>query len=269
MTIHDPIISRINEHLKIGLHTYSPHEWFVIALQGSQNYQMADENSDIDTKMLFIPTVEDCIFKKKPISHTVLMDNDEHVDCKDVHLYFNTFRKQNINFVEILFTNYALVNPIYKEYWERLVDNNEKIARMNPLAAIKCMCGMAHQKAKDLTHEFQGKKALIEQYGYDAKQLCHVLRLKDFLERYIAGESYKDCLVPREKNKLLAIKRYDAGIDLSAAKELATEAVARMDLMVYDYEHGISSYNIDKEADKLLDTILYDIMIKHFSYSLA
>ena len=36
----------------------------------------------------------------------------------------------------------------------------EKLAHMNPLAAIKCMCGMCHEKLKDLTCEFPTKKNL-------------------------------------------------------------------------------------------------------------
>ncbi len=104
------ILDRMMEHLHKFQETYQ-NDWFVIALQGSQNYHMDDEHSDIDTKVLAIPNMEDLIFNKKPISHTLIMENEEHVDCKDIRLYFNTFRKQNINFVEILFSDYVIVNP--------------------------------------------------------------------------------------------------------------------------------------------------------------
>ena len=61
---------------------------------------------------------------------------------------------------------------------------------------------------------FPLKKELIDKYGYDSKQLCHILRIQDFLERYIAGEKYEDCLIPKDVNKLHAIKRYEANVDL-------------------------------------------------------
>lgn len=254
------ILNRITEHLDYGLKCYPNHDWFIISIQGSQNYHMDDEHSDIDTKLLLLPNTEDLIFNKKPISHTLVMDNEEHVDCKDIRLYFNTFRKQNINFVEILFSDYVIVNPLYAYYWNMLVENNEKLAHMNPLAAIKCMCGMCHEKSKDLTREFPVKKELIEKYGYDSKQLCHILRIKDFLERYIAGEKYKDCLIPREVDKLHAIKRYEAGIDLETAKEMASNAVAHMDLMVYDYEQNHPAAKFDSEISALLDNCLRAVM---------
>lgn len=251
------------EHLHKFQETYQ-NDWFVIALQGSQNYHMDDEHSDIDTKVLVIPNMEDLIFNKKPISHTLIMENEEHVDCKDIRLYFNTFRKQNINFVEILFSDYVIVNPKYAYYWNILVENNEKLARMNPLAAIKCMCGMCHEKSKDLTREFPTKKELIDKYGYDSKQLCHILRIQDFLERYIAGEKYEDCLIPKDVNKLHAIKRYEADIDLKAARMMASKAVAHMDVMVHDYEQNHSAMEFDAEANMLLDNCLRTVMNTYF-----
>lgn len=253
------ILDRMMEHLHKFQETYQ-NDWFVIALQGSQNYHMDDEYSDIDTKILVIPNIEDLVFNKKPISHTLIMENEEHVDCKDIRLYFNTFRKQNINFVEILFSDYIIVNPMYGFFWNLLVENNEKLAHMNPLAAIKCMCGMCHEKSKDLTREFPSKKELMDKYGYDSKQLCHILRIQDFLERYIAGEKYEDCLIPKDVNKLHSIKRYTANIDLEEAKEIASKAVAHMDIMVYDYEQSLSNYKIDEEANCLLDFVLHSIM---------
>lgn len=254
------ILDRMMEHLKHGLNTYPNHDWFIISLQGSQNYHMDDEQSDIDTKLLLLPSVDELIFNKKPISHTLIMKDEEHVDCKDIRLYFNTFRKQNINFVEILFSDYVIVNPKYAYYWNMLVNNNEKLAHMNPLAAIKCMCGMCHEKLKDLTREFPAKKELIDKHGYDSKQLCHILRIQDFLERYIAGEKYEDCLIPREVNKLHAIKRYEADINLEAAKAMANKAVAQMDIMVYDYEQNHSTMEFDAEANYLLDFVLRSVM---------
>ena len=43
------------------------------------------------------------------------------MDIKDIRLYFDNFKKQNINFVEILFTDFYLVNPKYKDLWKILL----------------------------------------------------------------------------------------------------------------------------------------------------
>lgn len=100
------INKRLHEHALYAINTYNK-DWFVLCLQGSQNYGMSDENSDIDSKMLLIPSLDDLVLNKPAINHTLEMpDNQEHVDCKDVRDYFKIFRKSNINFVEILFTDY-------------------------------------------------------------------------------------------------------------------------------------------------------------------
>ena len=74
-----------------------------IIIQGSQNYNLdiyTDEyKSDIDTKAIVIPSLEDVVMNKKPISTTHILSNNEHLDIKDIRLYFDAFKKQNINFV--------------------------------------------------------------------------------------------------------------------------------------------------------------------------
>ena len=55
---------------------------------------------------------------------------------------FECFKKQNINFVELLFTQYYVLNPIYEELFAPMLDNAEKIARYNNYARVNCMCGM-------------------------------------------------------------------------------------------------------------------------------
>lgn len=161
------IQNRLQEHLAYFKEAY-PQDWFVIALQGSQNYGIADEESDIDSKILIIPQLEDIIFNRKPVSNTLEMpDNNEHVDCKDIREYFKIFRKSNINFVEILFTDYWIVNNQYQDLWLTLRQNAESLARMNRFAAVSCMGGMAHEKFKAMTHEYPSRMHMIEKFGYD------------------------------------------------------------------------------------------------------
>ena len=105
------------------------------------------------------------------------MDNDEHVDCKDTRDYFKVFRKSNINFVEILFSDYWIANPKYQDLWLELRARNEELARINPYAAVSCMKGMASEKKHALCHEYPSRMPWIEKYGYDPKQLHHIIRL--------------------------------------------------------------------------------------------
>ena len=96
------IMKRVKEHYEEAQSL--GHEVLVCALQGSQNYGLDYEGSDIDTKLIVAPTFEEIAFNKKPVSTTHVRENNEHIDFKDIRLYIETFRKQNLNFLEILFT---------------------------------------------------------------------------------------------------------------------------------------------------------------------
>ncbi|MDV7399162.1 hypothetical protein RZS08_47570, partial [Arthrospira platensis SPKY1] len=127
---------------------------------------------------------DDFILNKNPISTTHVLENNEHIDLKDLRLMFDCFKKQNINFVEILFTKYRIMNPKYEALFQPMFDNNELIARYNNYASINCMSGMAMEKYKALEHPYPATIDKINKYGYDPKQLHHIIRIREFIERY-------------------------------------------------------------------------------------
>lgn len=134
------------------------------------------------------------------------MENDEHVDVKDIRLMFDCFRKQNINFVEILFTKYRILNPKYASLFQPVLDSRELIGRYNDFASLNCMVGTAMEKQKALCHPYPATIDKIERFGYDPKQLHHILRLDEFMTRWLAGEAYEDCLLSKKADYLKQIK---------------------------------------------------------------
>jgi hypothetical protein len=132
---------------------------------------------------------------------------------------FENFRKQNSSYLEILFTDFKIINPKYEALMTELLSQAENIARAHPNQALRCFSGMSMEKLKALTHPYPSIKDKIDKFGYDPKQLHHILRLNEFVKRYIAGESFKDCLKPTNINYLVDIK---LGIlPLEEAKALA------------------------------------------------
>ena len=201
MNREETIMKRLQEHYNEALEHFPEDRIVGIFLQGSQNYGLDYEGSDIDTKLIVVPSLEDIVLNKKPVSTTHVRANDEHIDFKDVRLYMETFRKQNLNFLEILFTPFKIVNPMYADEWERLVENRENIARMNVHRAVKSMKGIALEKYHAMEHRYPSKADIIDEFGYDGKQVSHLLRVEDYLERYINGESYESCLRPTESKR--------------------------------------------------------------------
>ena len=68
---------------------------FFVALTGSQNYGLAYEKSDIDTKAIIIPSFKDMVMNKKPVSETIVLPTNEHIDIKDVRLYIDLLKRDS------------------------------------------------------------------------------------------------------------------------------------------------------------------------------
>ena len=251
------IFERLNCHYMDALKIIPENNFIGIFLQGSQNYNLTTENSDVDSKVVLTPTWESLCFNTHPISTTHIRKNDEHIDLKDIRLMFTTFRKQNINFIEILFTKYKILNPKYADAWNMLINFNEEIARYNPKVALKAMKGMALEKYHALQHEYPNKVEILKQYGYDPKQLHHLVRLEEFAERYIQGEKYKNCLVSKKTEELIGIKM--GKYSLTEAIELADETLNRLTQMVDKYL-ATAPDEINNQVDNILNIIQEDIM---------
>lgn len=211
MTREEKIMKRLREHYNEALEYFPANRIVGIFLQGSQNYGLDYEGSDVDTKLIVVPSLEDIVLNKQPISTTHVRANDEHIDFKDIRLYMETFKKQNLNFLEILFTPFKIINPMYADEWERLIKDREGIARMNVHRAVKSMKGIAMEKYHAMEHRYPSKADIIDKYGYDGKQVSHLIRVDDYLERYIAGESYESCLRPTDskRDRIMAYKLLD------------------------------------------------------------
>lgn len=233
-----------------------------IFLQGSQNYELDYEGSDIDTKAILIPSFEDFVLNKKPISTTLILPTDEHIDLKDIRLMHECFRKQNINFIEILFTKYKYLNPVYAELYEPMFNNREKIAHYNNYAAINCMAGMVFEKRKALCHPYPTIVDKIEKYGFDPKQLHHILRCEEFMRRYINDVKYEDCLISTMPEFLIKVKS-NCFYTKDEAVELADEIVDKVTNMKQNYidTHEVV---IDREVDEIMNSVLIEVLKKSF-----
>ena len=258
MNLIDKVQKRIQEHYDIV--SNKGYEVVGVFLQGSQNYELSYENSDVDSKAILLPKFNDFVLNKTPTSTTLVLDNNEHIDLKDIRLMFDCFKKQNINFVEILFTKYKVLNPQYKALFQPLIDNREMIARYNNYAAVNCIAGMSMEKVKALEHPYPTLLDKIEKYGYDPKQLHHIVRLREFIERYINGEPYFECLISKQKEYLIEVKK---GIHtLEEARSISNT----LDKETCDIKKQYMENNALK-INSECETILNDALISLIRYS--
>lgn len=260
MNREEQIMKRLQEHYVESLEYFPENRIVGIFLQGSQNYGLDYEGSDIDTKLIVVPSFEEIVLNKKPVSTTHVRANNEHIDFKDIRLYMETFRKQNLNFLEILFTPFKIINPRYAEQWEKLIVRREDIARMNVYRAVKSMKGIALEKYYAMKHKYPSKLDIIEAYGYDGKQVSHLLRVEDYLERYIAGESYEKCLRPTEskRERIMDYKLLDR-IPLAEACEEAEKVVEHVIAIADEFCEGGEDEEI-LAMRVLLQEVQYEVM---------
>lgn len=272
----DKIQNRVEEHFKAIKDSgkYNYNDYIVCAANGSMNYNLWDKQSDVDTKMLMIPNAYDLYLDKKHINKVEIMDNGEHCTVKDFRDYFKIFRKANINFLEILCTEYYVVNPQYKIYWEYLRKHCNDIANLNPHKLIFSSLGMAMEKAKKICHDSPANHELIEKYGYVAKELQHIMRLYLFVKRYlIDGAPFSQAIWIDERNSLgkenvyrdemMAIKRYGIIYSSEDAKAKAENYVMKMDELIENNSKFIPEPS--KDAEDALESTQFAIMNSYMS----
>lgn len=252
------IRDRVKEHFEEAKTLVNPEHIVGIFYQGSGNYGLDYEGSDVDTKCIVTPTFKDIALARKPVSTTHIRANTEHIDLKDIRLYIQTFRKQNLNFLEILFTPYFIINPQFVSQWNRLLDHREEITHYDPVRSVKSMMGIASEKYFAMEHHYPARMEWINKFGYDPKQLHHLLRVSEYLDRYLAGEPYSDCLISKQADYLQAVKL--GYFDLEEARDIATTTYNDIDKKCDNFVAQHTKDPVDKNIDELLDDVAYQIM---------
>lgn len=270
MTREEKIMKRVQEHYNyLQKHGY---EVVCLCLQGSQNYELdeysAEYTSDIDTKAIVLPSFRDFCYGRSPLSTTLVLENNEHIDVKDIRVMFETIKKMNVSYIELLYTEFKIINSKYIDLIVPLFENRDLIAYANPNQFVRCVAGMSMEKKKALCHPYPNLMDKIEKYGYDGKQLHHCARLNEFLDRYMNGTPLADCYISQKKDELMNYKKQLT----RDGKQIMSKEDAILNCETYDEvtriwkdkfieEHAEGS---DSRASELLFRIQYDILKRRF-----
>lgn len=262
---YDFIMKRLNEHYEYLIS--KGYEVVCLMLQGSQNYgldEYSDEyKSDIDSKAIVLPHFRDFVYEKAPVSYVEVLDNNEHIDVKDIRVMFEQFKKENISYIELLYTKYKVVNLKYLEYIRPIFDNREAIATINTNQFLRCILGMAGNKLKALCHPYPNLIEKIETYGYDGKQLSHLIRLYEFMSRYVRGVPIAECYFTEDREMLMNIKKQltPAGDRILSCDEAKVSALFYFEqTKLLEQLHLLPQDVINKDTIEFLDKIKYNIL---------
>lgn len=231
-----------------------------IFLYGSQNYNLDYEGSDIDLKAIVIPSINDIVFNNKPISTTIDIP-DGLCDIKDIRLMVQSWKKQNVNFMELLFTEYSYVNPLFYEFFRPLLAARETIVRYNEKRAVDGLRGFVYEKYYRLFKDTPSQHGEITKYGYVAKQLVHMERLASLLEHYMKREPYMECLMvsPEERQRWINLKTYSPNpLSIDEVKERSQKVIEIVEDNILNAEkyYGFTPSSQNEEVDKIFNTFI-------------
>ena len=175
------VMTRLNKHYTQAINHFGVDAVLGVFHYGSFNYNTNTPDSDVDTKCILIPDLYHLAIKPYEVKH--LHVDDEVCECMTIMHMVNNWKKQNINFVEVMFTDYCIINPLYKDFWEEnfpLADR-EKVARYDLRQTIH---SMVHQAI-----------STIKQDSENPKKIMNGLRIVRTLEKVLdTKEPYRDCI---------------------------------------------------------------------------
>ena len=140
------IMDRVKLHYERAIAHYGKENVLGVFLYGSQNYHCDLEDSDVDTKCILIPDLYHLAIKPYEVKHLHIPtegDDFEVCECMPIQHMVSNWKKQNPNFLEILFTDYCIVNSMYEDIWEEFKSYREEIARYDVNKGLKSIAGQA------------------------------------------------------------------------------------------------------------------------------
>ena len=228
---------------------------YYIGLYGSQNYGIDTEASDLDFKAIILPSLRMLVDNSKELSK-VYEFTWWQVEVKDIRNYVDSCVKVNVNFLEILSTSYYWASDEssacqFRNFFVPLLDEQGIIY----LRACK---GMIEQKRHALRHPYPSKIKVLEEFGYDPKQLCHIVRLTFLMERYVKWD-YSFIHTWKEKEYLIDLKKgivQDKDVDSIVERNLSIS-----DSIINKYtklpQFGAKYSLIQFSRDLIYDSILH------------
>lgn len=237
------VMERVQEHKDFLVRECGFKEELILGvfLYGSQNYGFATDDSDVDTKAIVFPTLHDLSLGKPMVSKEYHLPNGEHCEVKDLREMVANYKKQNMNFIETLYTEFKWVNPLYKDYWERFFERfKEDFAHFDEWKTVySAACQGAHRQS------------------ITPKRVHNAKRILTFLDLYTEGVPYKECMNlylhdPELAEELRKIKFNLENYTQEELNVMYDKAVAKLETYVETYRNV--SHTVNEKTLNILET---------------
>lgn len=265
------IFEKINKHYNyiksLG------YEVIAIFAQGSMNYNLYiqddDYKSDVDTKCIVLPTLDDLIKGKKMVSTKYELEG-EQIDVKDIRVMMEQWRKQNQSYLELLFTKYYIVNPAYQSFMDNILDMKEELSHLNEPQFIRSIYGMAQEKVIVLKKPYPSTIDKIEKYGYDPKQFASIIRLGHLANEFFnKNKSFLESIWYEDENfvkndsasaRNFVIKAKEGCYSLEFAEDIANKYLLDIKDIKDEIIEKQGRDNFNSEIYEQLETQVYSLV---------
>lgn len=181
---------------------------------------------------------------------------------------FECFCKQNIQFLELLYTRFKIVDWRYKKLLKPLWEERDAIAAINRKALANSLAGITMEKRKALCHPYPSLLEKIKKYGYDGKQLSHAVRLYILMKNWSEGMPLEKCFWP-DKNEREMLMNYKKQLDIEGQPLDVERAIAICDEMVRETGKIKSRYGLiweDPRGLEVLEKVKYNVIRRAFRW---
>lgn len=245
----EKIMRRLQEHYDYIKQFYNEDNILGIFLYGSQNYGFATDESDVDAKAIIVPSFTDLVLNYNDLVSTDYEVNGEHIDVKDIRKIVQNWKKQNVNFIELLFTEYCIINPKYEAlFYKYFIEHREEIAHYDERKAVM---SITHQAIHTMQQDME-----------DKKKLHNGGRLYQFLKRYLKGKDYQTCITLSDNEDMrqwLADIKFDENTLTPGGRRRECEyIIEQLNRIIAEWE--LEESNPNTELDELMNQGILEIV---------
>ena len=239
-TFDENVFNQMMRHKKFA--ESKGYDVILASVYGSQNYALETEESDVDSYLIVMPSLEDLALNRKPVSKELMyvdengVPNGEHVAIKDFRVFVEALMNADFHALEVVSSKYTTAI--------RWTDLDEKV---NPFEDMDCFTAVLPKFYWRVVNCFESalKSRKLERLDWDKKGdrktlVDIVLHYFVFLHAFVRDKYPYSTYSKNLRDTLLEIKNG------SMSKE---DALAMFDLntMLYNVR---DRWEHDQPADK-------------------
>ena len=161
-----------HSYVKSMADEHKDYQVIFTAAVGSQNYDLASENSDCDTFTIVLPNYMDFISNTNLISFETNMSDGKCV-VKDFRLMMNLLRKTSPNSIEVFASHYKVIESEY---------NDIALTFFNP----DTLFYLIHANYQHMLHAIAGMAKQVHGRNMtEGKRYSHILRISDMALNFL------------------------------------------------------------------------------------